>query len=773
MTTNTNNRSASTVKWISGALACLAIAVACIGFLCWSLYGWADVKPSAAIQTEQVIFLIVGAWFAMIGAQIFRLAGVWKPIATAFGRRHHTYNPGKARDQVAFKRGFKEHFAYLILSLSGLSAIGFLSASNIAPFGTIQITQSAESVSPLHISLFISACLSSLLPLLTGFLLYARAEAASTGQPVMHDDVISRGSLIITVLLGAALITLAVFAGAGKFKVGENFGIYVTLVVILIFLSFVAAPHVLHFFNNQEAKAPAEPVTAGGLSTIYPERWASYLDSALVRFIAPLSGATQKGLAVPHLLVVLMILPLSALGFVLASPFGLLPIGFAMVLVLALGRRWAWVEADRETASRLQSTTMGSIRVGFDNDLKDEALLGYASLFILVPLALYQIDGLIASQEIGARSYEAWLRFFGAELAKAVPFVDWWEIYQVPIGVPAEFTADQTPILKHLTFAARAMVDLVIMAALFQAIRIWQRTRTQKSLYNEGHVNAFDPFTEEDFFERGMKAGEQKGSFVPKRKFIEVVETHVRKRNALGLLKSPYSARRLGELIQSDNLEVRAGAKWMIQKFDVLAGTPQEKLEQLAQQWLRLQLPVLASQRDDKSREAIRVEKLRFEKLLIDIKQELKNEGAYFSEDHAGLLLGLLEEVQSSPEFSYSRILALELLATKNNRQFTVAAIAAHLYNSNSAEADPLEAEWWHRLILRKFDRFPKVYLRNFELRRYAYEALETYANNLDCDDRRINEVLRLMKWMGEGDTSKRGKSLAKEIAERLRKRCE
>ncbi len=760
------------IKWLSGTFACLSISFACAGFLCWSFFRPDELHPVTQIQSEQSIFLLSGAWIALIGAQLFRLVGVWHPLAIAFKRRGNSYNPNKSKDRAALNSGFKEHFVYLIFSLCSLSAIGFLSATNVAPFNAIKITQSADAIQSLHMALFVCACLSSFLPLLAGFVLHARAEAKTGSGRVLHDDVISRGSVIVTGVLATALVTLAIFAGAGKFNVGDNFGIYVTLVVMLIFLSFVATPHVLRYFNDRDSQPLSQSVNAGGIAAIYPERWASYLDSVLVRFVAPLSGATQKGIAVPHLLVVLLILPLSALGFVLASPFGLLPIAFAMLLVLALGRRWAWVEADRETASRVQSTSVGGIRVGFDNDLKDEALLGYASLFILVPLALYQIDGLIATQEIGARSYEAWLRFFGAELAKAVPFVDWWEIYQVPVGVPEEFTKDQSAILKHLTFAARAMVDLVIMAALLQAIGIWQRTRMQKALYNEGHVNAFDPFTEEDFFERGMKAGTSANQYVPKRKFINTVKDHMKKREDLGLLRSPYSARRLGELIQSENPEVRAGAEWMISEFGVLAGTPQEKLRQLAQQWGGLQLPKLAAQRTDESREAIRVEKLRFEQLLLDIRQELKDQGAYFKKADAGLLLGLLEEVQASPEFSYARILALELLATSNRSQFSLAAFTAHLFTSKTAEKAPEEAAWWAKLLQRKFHRIPSVYIKDFDLRKYVYEAIETYAENLECDDPRLAEVLRLLSWMKTADSRRECRDLAAEIATRLSNRC-
>ncbi|MDX1291379.1 MAG: hypothetical protein R3265_01105 [Hyphomonas sp.] len=717
--------------------------------------------------------LLVCCWSLITIAQLFRLAQIWGIYSAALQQRSTRRPISDDKIKRALSAGFKEHFVYLILSLIGFSALAFLSAQEVGIFKHIHITGGIKPANSLHIAIFLSTAAISFIPILTGIYLQVRKETLMMGrQHLLDTDVVSGTSMWITATVATLIVTLAWLAGAQKFNVGEDFGIQVTLAIILLFLAFVAAPHFLRFLNSRDANPPMN-TAVGSFAPTAPERVISQLDSLLVRLVAPLTGATEKGLIVPHLIVISLLLPLTALGFELARPWGLAPICFGALLIFALGRRWAWVESDRDTASRLQSTNLkqaNGIRIGFDNDLKDEALLGYAFLFVLVPLSLYQIDGAAQVFDGGSHSFQDWLRFFGAELAKAVPFVDWWEIYRVDVKSPIELRDDSSAMAKHLTFAARAMVDLVILAALIQAVGIWQRTRTQRRLYEEGHVNAFDPFTEEDFFERGMKIGPN-NTFVPKKSFAERVKGHAENREALGLFPAPYSARRLGELIRSDNPEVRAGAKWMIEEFGVLAGSPQEKLEQLQGIWQRLNIVQLSAsaRHNDNAKERLRREKLRFEQLLLEIKQELALENEYLPLRNAGLLLGLLEEVQTGPEFTYARILALDLLATRNQSEFSLAAFAAHLMQRNNRKNHYEERPDWGQRIVTKFGRSPRVYLGNYEIRQYVYDALETFSGNLQHDSRRMTQLLDLLDWMSRSDSSQRGQQQARELAARVR----
>ncbi len=772
-------RPTSKIRWLSGTFACLAISLSCIGFLCWSLYGWGEYKPTADIQAEQIIFLIVGAWLAMIGAQLFRLIGVWAPLAVAIRFRDRRKNNSRAVHAKIVEKGFKEHFFYLVVGLIGLSAIAFLSAESIPPFSAIHISERGGVSNALHLYLLIAAGLTLFLPLVIGFGLHAIAESEANHWNLFHEKAFSPLSFYIACSILASLVALAWYAGdKDRFQVDENFGIYMMLVVAMLFLSFVVATHISHELNKRDntlENPSQEPTPAGaGVTEFLPARWATYVDSILVRLIAPLTGATQQGRFTPHILILSLLIPLCALGFVLASPFGLIPIGFAFLLVISLGRRWAWVENDRETASRLQSTNLREargIQIGFENDLKDDALLGYTALFFLVPLALYQVDGFTPTFTEESHHFGDWLRFFGAELAKAVPFVDWWEIYNVDVQSPLAIDADTPTAAKHLTFASRALVDLVIMAALLQAFGIWQRARMQKALFNEGHVEALDPFTEREFFEHGMESIDDGASYSPKEKFKELIRIHVSKREKLGLMGDPYSPRRLGELLHSPNAELRDGANWMIQKYGVLAGTPQEQLLQLKTHWVSKSFTARLLSRDENDRRYIRQQKIRFEQLLIDIHHAITEKNDRLPKAEAGLLLGLLQDVGASPEFAYTRIFALELFAIKNDGEYCLIAIAAHLltgdhYNQRTA---------WRTKIEQKFGLRPNVQLGNFEIRKFAYHALEQFSKNLDANPRRMEQVLDLLDWMADpvtGDAAQPGRNLATQVAKRLRERC-
>lgn len=707
-------------------------------------------------------------------AAMIRMGAIWSRFRDALLTKPHRRTDA---DRKHIREGFRELFAYLLASLFALTLIAFAAGNEEGGWlSRVQIKGTLEEMSLLHLTIFCTFFVSSFIPLLTGFALQAKVEASLWKSTVLRSNVISRSSLVISSLAISGIVALAWAAGAKKFDMSDDFGVYVTLIVVLCFLVFIISPHLARFVNDRLDGEEIPLTHAAGISSFAPETLISWIDSILVRLVAPLSGATQQGAGVPHLLVVLLVLPLSAMGFVLGSPFGLVPIFLAMLVVLSLGRRWAWVEEDRETASRLQSTEVGrtsDIHVGFDNDLKDEALLGYASLFILVPLALFQIQGSSHAFEQNAdlttgNQFLDWLRFFGAELAKAVPFVDWWEIYQVDVRTPFS-SENETALAKHLTFAARAMVDLVIMAALVQAFGIWQRGRTQNRLYDAGHINSFDPFTEQEFFERGMKPANKAGEFLPKRKFVKRVQEHISNSRDLNLQPQPYSARRLSELIRSENEEVSAGARWMIREFGVLAGSPQERLAQLNQQWGNLKLPQLASQRTAWAKEQVRAEKLRLEQLLIDLKREIEQEGGYLPQANAGLLLALVEEIHGAPEFSFARIIALELLATRNSSEFSLAAFAAHLMTATSKLDHFEERPDWARLIKLKFDRRPRVYLSNYAMRRHVYDALESFASNLSPASRRWAQVLDLLDWMAEADASKEGCLAAKALAQRLR----
>jgi hypothetical protein len=594
-----------------------------------------------------------------------------------------------------------ELFVYLIISLIAGSAVLYL--DQVGPLSStldLRLGSSASS-EPDWMAMAVASVLfvMSFAPLILAFIKIERRQKREkkNQSKILRDDIVSIPSLVITAIVLASIFTLAWAAGSGRFELGRQINVLTMAVVVGGFLAIIFVPNMVRAWNDwiERREALTGPTAANGVATLpmsflsVAARGVSYFDSILVRIFAPLSGATQKGFMVAHLLVLLVIVPLSAMGFVLAAPFGLIPISLAALIALALGRRWAWVEDDRETASRLQSTDPGKadIKVGFDDDLKDEALLGYASLFVLVPLALYQIQGAMGVFEATSAStgnpFIDWLSFFGAELAKAVPFVDWWEIYNVDVQVPFEASAGAGgEWARHLTFAARAIVDLVIMAALFQALTIWQRSRTQKKLYSTGELNAFDPFTEEDFFERGMHKPYGADTLQPKPSFERKIEAHVKARKQLNFEPLPYSRERLGELIKrtrKDDLSL--GAEWMIKTYDVLAGEPREQLRQLAQRWNTIHSRERFQGNALEDKAWVREQKRELERIL----DGLLRDTAGFRGPQIGCLAECLSAVHQHPEFAYARLLSFELLCERETGK-SAALLGCHVLKEDWPE---------------------------------------------------------------------------------------
>ncbi len=715
----------------------------------------ADIWIPTALQgwLEWGIALGVIAISALV-FQFARLLEIWKS---------HFINSQAIPENV----NFAELFLYFVASHVALATLVFLSTYPTAlGENHIGLSNTDTAVADyVHVGLFLGCFFWTFIPLGVAFWLQSLRAVRARKQKLFRDDVVSRASFVIMVTLFASIGLLAWAAAGRMFEMTSDFGVLVTGLVILAFVATITAPQLARYWNNltEERFRRAKPyVKNAAFPSVAPEKIVSRLDSALVRLVAPFSGATQTRLP-PHILLFAVMVPLSALGFVLVSPYGLIPIFVGMLVVLALGRRWAWLEDDRETASRLQSTEGSEIHIGFRNDLKDEALHGYAWLFILVPLALNQLQEWTHSfREIeGATSGNSlidWIRFFGAELAKAVPFVDWWEIYNVNVSTPFD-ARDAAPLAKHLTFASRAMVDLVIMAALFQALGIWQRSRTQRRLYAAGQIDYFDPFTELDFFITGIQL-DDKGRRVAKNSFEKRVTEHANAREAKGKPRLPYNSERLAELLKSDNLDVREGALWMISTFGVLTGSTKQQLGQLRNRWLLFRIHQHAAANTPKSQSIIRNEKLEFERVLSDLKRDLSetrrgaiDPAAQLEDDYVGALAYLLSVVKGAPEFGYARELSYQLLALVATER-AVEVLALWVLEERHLNA---RLEWKERLADLRFEvktlREGKVDAHGREgradIREQVYDALETIGLNPAAAVETRELAHQLLAWMG------------------------
>lgn len=718
-----------------------------------------DVAPAAIRADWLALAALVTGLFTANMARMLQIWGRLRPVIIKPAPRRNS------AERKIVKQGLRELFAYTFAGLTGLTAFTFLSAQpGLLPWQPLGLHGTGlADARLLHVATLIATLALALIPPLSAIYLQARAEEKAFSRRLLRNDVISAGSFWVGAAILLSIVALASWAtkvsGNESATLASNLTFFVTLGVIALFVAFIFLPHIVRYLDQAADREAGEPpIAAQGFNPVLlPAQAASYLDSFLVRLIAPLTGATQTGPGVPHSFVLLSIIPLTALGFVLAPPFGLIPIALGMLMVIALGRRWAWIEEDRETASRLLKTESPEIQVGFDNDLKDEALLGYASLFLLVPLALHQIYGWqttafeITDASRATNPFFAWLSFFGAELAKAVPFVDWWEIYQVDLSPPIEAASDN-PLGKHLTFAARAMVDLVIMAALFQAIAIWQRARAQKKLYQIGHVNHFEPFAERDFFESAFRGNAAE----PRKEFLDTVQKHIDARELLRLPGEPYNPERLADLLKSDSPNIRRTALWMVNKYQILTGTPQEQVRQIIGHWLNLSFPQLSGSQRPADRKRLLSEKHKFEQLLAELSEDTR----VIRKEETGLLLGLLEEIRQVPEFSFAQIEAIRLFGQLRN-EYALLALAAHVL-------PPSETEWRGR-IQRKFGRMPNLFLGQAPMRIKVYEALEVFGTSLSVSNGVRTKTLSLLDLMAQTDAAVPARDRARKAAEKVR----
>ncbi|MEH6490009.1 hypothetical protein [Hyphomonas oceanitis] len=647
------------------ALGALAVAItdlenteAVSGWLAWSL----------------IIALPLAAYVAL---SLFVIGRRWDAT-------HKDDAPG-TEEQPAF------HTAFLFLFLL-LAVLAWIAFGPNVPFAAwpwpVDLTH------PVQRSIYLGAIGAGFLPLLYGFHLVA-TEAGGKGHRnyFKHPEgPVSMATLLGGVALIGAIGTGAWAAGEQVFSMEQNFGLVIMALVVMGFLAFIFLPHLSSLIGEREDTDKPDVAHAG--FAMHPGYLVSGLDAAMVRLLAPLSGATQGGLMVPQLILLLIMLPLSAMGYALPHPWGLAPIAIASLIIFGLGRRWAWVEDDREKALRIQTTRSDQFRIGFANDLRDEALMGYAWLFVLVPLALRQIqmhfdlfepvDPMILAGAAQSTGLIEWLKFFGTELAKGVPIVDWVDIYDVTQEEPF---IPKGAAARHIVFISRLLVDVVLIAALLQAFGIMQRNKAQKRLFEAGQIDFFDPFLESHFFRQAHRGTDPVYSNRANvsDKFSNLLASHVEKSIAQFRGGVPYSLQRLNELISSKSEHERQVANWVVWKYDLLVGSVEDRMGRLEQRWSDiLELPEALEQWDENPQWRNR-QRMDFERILNDARFERTD---YWREPRSKSLSALLKHVHGKPDFIEARKAAYAILSTSPSLH-AVRALAARVISPEVAETLP------------------------------------------------------------------------------------
>ncbi|WP_291077078.1 hypothetical protein [Hyphomonas sp.] len=570
------------------------------------------------------------------------------------------------------------HRVFLLTSLM-LCVLAWIAFGHHVPFA--HWPWSVDLNDPTQRSLYIAAIISSFVPLLFGFHTIAREAATDKANYLMHPEGPTSWFQLGVSAGALGFLSLGAWAAGERwFSMEQDFGLVVMSGVIAGFLAFIFVPHLGDALSNRRETDP-RPVKAAGV-TFHPGYITSGIDAAAVRLIAPLSGATQSGWMIPQLILTLIFLPLTAMGYALPAPWGLVPICIAGVIIFGLGRRWAWVEDDREKALRIQSTRSSQFRLGFANDLRDEALMGYAWLFILVPLALRQIqmhfdlfepvDGPmgVAAQSAGLMD---WLKFFGTELAKGVPIVDWVDIYDVNQEEPF---APKGPMARHIVFVSRLLVDVVLIAALLQAFGIMQRNRAQERLFEAGQIDFFDPFMERRILRKAFQPAEH-GAAPLNSRYLAYFETHREKSKDLDKGDYYYNTRRLNELFNDRDRKVREVVRWFAK--DLIVGSVTERLNKLADLYERTSPE--SRDKPDWSR--------KFYRFFDDVVADGRNlSGSSWKQEHSIALSRLLFQLTNDKEYDQVRNRALLLLG-RSDSLHAARALAARLVRDEHATTLP------------------------------------------------------------------------------------
>ncbi|MGE0741911.1 MAG: hypothetical protein AB7O98_11275 [Hyphomonadaceae bacterium] len=339
------------------------------------------------------------------------------------------------------------------------------------------------------------------------------APAAPSNQLREEHDATSLSALLVTTAV-LTIGVLAYLAGNGSsFSIQSAFGFGLCFVVIGLFIAVIAVDAFADIAFVRGVGRFSSVLAAIGRPFAIFYGW---IDTFLVRIGAAVVGTGHRSMRMRYIVLIGTMGALCVMSLYMPPPLGLIPAFIGFTLAIAVSRLWNWVEDDRALAALTTYNSTAPYKTDFREDFLDEALLGFAFVFFLAPMAMMQANygGVFGEHLFQAPSrvaVEDWIGFFGVELAKAIPMVDWAEVYNVSMS--DDLIKIDTPASRHAVFLARVMVDLVLIAALLQAFSVLTRNRHQKQLYDAGHIDRLDPFLERREFLRAMRAAQDAENF--------------------------------------------------------------------------------------------------------------------------------------------------------------------------------------------------------------------------------------------------------------------
>jgi hypothetical protein len=321
----------------------------------------------------------------------------------------------------------------------------------------------------------------------------------------MNDskDAEAMGALIATLVVGS-IIVFAICAGIFNESVSFD-----NLIGIAIGFLVVGAFAVVVFMDPLSQLMPVRWLTrVFGFAARAAHPLAAFYDAVdtfLVRIVAVMAGMEHRSVAARYGILGIMLVSLCLLGWYLPPGWGLVPCALGIVMAVSVSRLWSWVEEDRALAALTDFKPTTPYRTSMREDYRDETLLGFLFVFFLIPIMMNDAHwsglfgaGMFTLPKGEATGFLDWFGYFGVTLIKAVPIVDWAEIYnfgQPRPGAESDLISMNTVASQHAVFMARSTVDLVLIASLLQAISITGRNRQQKRLYKAGTdpANKFRP----------------------------------------------------------------------------------------------------------------------------------------------------------------------------------------------------------------------------------------------------------------------------------------